>query len=260
MPTTSNRIDQNVSEYQSNPLSPTIVVSVDNLVHHLAVGLNLEPSQLRQEIASFCAFNYPDNVPIETAKPSPRLFWVASSQKGTVFDDPWTNGHAKAEPYLAQRSESQGHNRSFSFQRGDDPGFVMPSKEGQEVYDAQRLLNTCLPGAQFSCREQDQASMTLLLISLSAKTSDVDVDEHDKVFADNPETRQGQRELSTRSVITAIKQASIRSSQSSRSSVRKFAKSQDSSMGAADNNMLAILAARTADARDSFIKGNRYPV
>ena len=158
VPTTSARIDQDVSQYPIDPLSPTMVKSVQNLARHLAVRLNLEPARLHQEIASFHALHYHHVTQLETAQASPR-------QEHIVRNDHWKNEHTKVEPYPAQPSESQGHNRSFSFQRGDDPGFVMSSKLGAEVYGTQRLMSTCLPGVGKSCRKQDRAPMTPLLIS-----------------------------------------------------------------------------------------------
>ena len=164
VPTTSSRIDQDVSQYLDDPLSPTMARPVDNLARHLAVRLNLEPARVRQEIASFHALNPPDNVPIERAQASPSLCRIPSIQEGTILNDPWANEQTKAEPYLAKRSESQGHNRSFSFQRGDDLGFAIPSKHDAAVYDSQNFTKTCLPGDGKTCREQDQAPVIPLLI------------------------------------------------------------------------------------------------
>ena len=169
VPTTSSRIDQDPSQYLDEPLSPTMARPVDNLARHLAARLNLEPARVRQEIASFHALNPPNNVPIERAQASPSLCRIPSIQEGTILNDPWANEQTKAEPYLAKRLESRGHNRSFSFQRGDDLWFAMPSKHDAEVYDSQNFIKTCLPGAEKTCREQDQAPVIPSLITNQQK-------------------------------------------------------------------------------------------
>lgn len=256
VPTTSIQTNQDVSQYLSDPSSRTMV-TVDNLARHLAVRLNLEPARLHQEIPSLHAPRYDDNTPLETAQASPRLSLIPSIQEDIVSNDYWKNEHQKAVPLPAQHSESQGHNRSFSFQRGDDPGSVMFSKHDAELYGNQRDMTACLPGAGKLCRKQNSGANDAIANTSSAEASDLD--EHDDTSTDNQRSTRAHRERSTRSVMTAIRQASNRSTLSSRSSTRNIAKSRESSMGAAENHMLAMTAARTAEARDSLTKRTKHP-
>ena len=224
--------------------SPSTINIINHLADRLAVRLKMELTFLRREIAAVYSLYQKDSAQAETAHPFPDPFLSPSDiRQGDLQGSRGVNEReGPAKPNHAQLSGGMGHHRSFSFQLGDD--------SGSAEYGTQRVSpNLLLENRELIRSQGRNTTSTDAYIPAAEATNQGEESPLSSVDAGSTRAR---RELSNRSVLTAIKHTSVRSTQSSThsSSSMSTRKTRDSP-APSTRNPLAMAAARVAEARNS---------
>lgn len=228
-------------DYSNGPgldhqLSLSTTMIINHLADRLAVRLEREPALLRREMTAVYALYKKDFVQLETAPrlPDPPLPPLGS-RKGDLHGSRGANERVgSVEPIVAQLSHGLGHNRKFSFQLGDDPGAATCATEETQGALSERSLHD----GELS---REHAKNT-------DSTEATNHGEESPLSNMEPRSNRARREPSNRSVMTAIKHSSIRSTHSSSSLNSGITRG---SPAPSVKNAFAMAAARVAGARSS---------
>lgn len=241
------------SLHEDGRFSPTTRTLIKQLAHHVAIQERCDQTQLDREISAVCALHHnvtrrfeAAHVASDTPYSSPDMITPIQSNISGLDDI--------KSLILAERPDKriESHRRQFSFQPGDDTERpILVNAASQRLFENEpwKLASAYPSRSQKPSRKQNSDFITG--IPHDSATEQVEDSQDQNAFSTElSQLQKANRATSGRSILTAIRDSSVRSSCSSRSGTPH--NSFHGSTDRVEMNLLAKSAARVAGARVSF--------